>query len=355
MIQSERSTISKGSVLDSLDRTFSHAADAAGGVVERGFHLAGTDFRLRFGGKGLLGTVMPALTHLPPPRGTGPTLRVGLWDRASTGVALPDLPWSRPESLPDGGSRMRLAARVSTAFIEPDRVASFLSPGEGTGFFWIEDPSAVSHSERGAPLRFIISWWAAAHGGQIAHAGAVGRGDRGVLLTGRGGSGKTSSALAALENGLSYAGDDYVLITQATQPLVHAVYSSAKLSPEAARRFPRIFASGWSVAGHPEEKEIAFIHQLRPERVALGFSIKAILVPTVEVRRHTSLQPVSRARALAALAPSTILQLPGAGGGALEAMSRLVRSVPTYALRVGSDLDGVAAAISEALQTGGGS
>jgi hypothetical protein len=53
--------------------------------------------------------------------------------------------------------------------------------------------------------------------------------------------------------------------------------------------------------------------------------------------------------ALAALAPSTVFQLPGGGGRELAALAGLVRTVPVWELHAGTDLDGVVAALDQIL------
>src|SRR5690606_32523602 len=65
------------------------------------------------------------------------------------------------------------------------------------------------------------------------------------------------------------------------------------------------------------------------------------------VRAESSLEPVSPARALAALAPSTLLQAPGAGQAALDRLAQLVASVPCHSLQAGSDLEALAALLAE--------
>jgi hypothetical protein len=61
------------------------------------------------------------------------------------------------------------------------------------------------------------------------------------------------------------------------------------------------------------------------------------------------LKPASPAAGLAALAPSTIFQLPGAGKEAFQAMGQLVRQVPCYQLNLGTDIGEIPEVILELL------
>src|SRR5205807_9910 len=82
------------------------------------------------------------------------------------------------------------------------------------------------------------------------------------------------------------------------------------------------------------EKSVFYVGERLPERMAEGFPLEAIVAPHVTGAepRHT---PLGAAGALAALAPSTLLQLVPAEPQALSAMAGLVSRVPTFGLEVG--------------------
>jgi hypothetical protein len=92
-----------------------------------------------------------------------------------------------------------------------------------------------------------------------------------------------------------------------------------------------------------------YVDNLLPEGVARGFPLKAVLLPCVTGLEDTRLEPASPADALLALAPSTILQLPGAGGAALRLLAAVAARLPCYWLRLGTDLDRAAGAIQDLL------
>ena len=73
------------------------------------------------------------------------------------------------------------------------------------------------------------------------------------------------------------------------------------------------------------------------------------MLPQVTGRPTTSVQSVSPMTALKALAPSTLLQLPGAGQASFQAMARLVRQVPCYTLALGTDLAQIPVVITDLL------
>src|SRR5205807_9852223 len=96
---------------------------------------------------------------------------------------------------------------------------------------------------RAVPLRPLLGWVLASPGRHLVHAGAVGSEGQGVLLAGSGGAGKSTTAVACVEAGMSYVGDDYVLLSTGEPPAAHAIYGTAKLDRRSLATLPDL-ASG---------------------------------------------------------------------------------------------------------------
>jgi hypothetical protein len=228
---------------------------------------------------------------------------------------------------------------------------SVLDETAAEAWFWAPSPAAMASWDSAAPLRAILHWWLGGEGVLQLHGGAIGTADRGLLLVGRGGSGKSTTALACVAAGLRYAGDDYVAVELAPEPVVHSLYSTAKLDPEQLARFP---ALGQAVAnpGHASgEKAVILVGRSRPRALVARFPLAAVLVPRLALSRpETRVVPLPAPAALTALAPSTLLQLHPPQPGALAEMARLVRRVPCFALELGSDVERIADALSGLLE-----
>jgi hypothetical protein len=131
---------------------------------------------------------------------------------------------------------------------------------------------------------------------------------------------------------------------------VHALYSSVKVRSDTVARIaldPELIANP---DRPPEEKAIVFLAQHRPERLVAAAPVKAIAVPIITGRVATEVRPISGARALRELAPSTLFQLPGHGQQSVRSMAEVVRAVPSYALEVGTDPGQVAGALRGLLE-----
>jgi hypothetical protein len=321
--------------LDRMAAAFSDAVDRAG-AIQRAYRVAGETVLLEFAGPALVGDILPSLEHLAP-GASAPTLTVRLWDSSSTRIALPEMRWARPTRDPTATSPPMRSAR------QPDSgVTSFLDEERATAYFWAPDPQSLTIADRGTPLRFILHWWMAARGSQLVHGGAVGEEDGGVLLVGKGGAGKSTTALACVGSALRFAGDDNVLVRlTGGQFVAHALYNSAKLLHEDTHRFPAMFPAPRDGEVRSGDKTLTFVHRSNPSSVVREFPVRALLMPTIGYGPTSSIRPSGAAAALAALAPSTILSLPGSGPATLSALARIATGVPSYVLELGSDLRAV--------------
>lgn len=337
-----------------LGEQFEQATRAVGEIVEHRLDMGGQKLLLRFAGPGLVGRIMPAFRHLRQPSSPQqPVLTVSLWDSATTGVVMPPPPWSHDDYRERGEVRGYNDERFRTAFSLGSGVLSLLDTACGRAYFWVRDAESLAYWESGAPLLTLLHWWFGHEQKQLLHAAAVGYPKGGVLLVGRGGSGKSTTALAALQAGLSYAGDDYCLLEPGPQPRVHSLYSSAKLNLDNLQRFPQLGQLFADARCRMEEKALVFLNHYCPERLINGFPLRAILLPRVKGGETSSLEAVAPGKAMKALAPSTIFQLSGAGADSFRIMTELVQKVPCYQLNLGTELESVSQCITDLLSVKG--
>ena len=217
-------------------------------------------------------------------------------------------------------------------------ILCMLDIDRGLALYWCRDAQKIPAYERSAPIRTLIHWWMREHNRQLIHGGAVGTATGGVLLVGRGGSGKSTTALACLDAGFSYVSDDYCLVASRPTPYVYSLYNSAKLKREDIDRFPNLAPAIQDQPMPQMDKAVFWLHNHCPEKIEIGFPVHAILWPQVTSRALTSVRETSAATGLRALAASTIFQLPGAGQQDFQNMIRLVKEIPNYVLELGSDI-----------------
>jgi hypothetical protein len=319
-----------------LEAAFGHAA-ASAPVEERSFRVGGHQVLLRFAGKGMVPSIAPAFAHLAAPTIREPELVVDIWDSASTGAVAPMRPTVDPSS-PAGAFYYFEDPPLRGVFQPGMQALSAVDLRTDRAWYWVADPRDLPYWERAAPIRQILHWWMATRGHQQVHSGAVGTPDGGVLLVGKGGSGKSTCSLASLVSELRYAGDDYTMVSLEPRPWVHSLFSSGKVDPENLWRVPHLVPAVSNAEHLAREKAVVFVDQHFPDRPIDGFPLSAIVLPTITGGPRTRALPTSRAAALTALAPSTVFQLHTAGSEALQYMARLARRVPAFVLELGTDV-----------------
>ena len=220
------------------------------------------------------------------------------------------------------------------------KLLTVLERSSGRAWQVKRDDSPLPFWEIGSPLRFLLHEWFADQGLQMVHGACVGTADGGVLLAGKGGVGKSTTALLCAAAGLRYVGDDYCLADPG-RGWIHSLYATGKIkSADDVLRLPElrgraINADSFQRGG--TAKAVVSAAELWPDQLAEGLPLRAILVPQVELSAPTELMACSAGEALLALLPSTVGQLPAAGEADCRRLAALCEGVPSFRLRLGAD------------------
>lgn len=318
--------------------------------------LLGEDERLcvRFGSPALADYVGAVFAHLPiaPPDGRKPDFTIDAWDEANCHVPAPVSPWGTADyddhgELRQSGWPPTLRARFNVH----SGVLSMVDATRRAAIWWTRDATRLVEYERAAPFAILLHWWhlhcPPPEGPPFlaVHAAAVGTRDGGgLLLVGRGGSGKSTTTLACLAAGFQSAGDDYCLLRPTTpRPTAVSLYSSAKMSDGMLARFPCFTPAVANPQRPPGEKVLLLLAKDFSSRCVPTLPLRAILLPRVQAgSAETRLVPASAAAALQALAPSTIFLFQrrrGEGAVLLSQLADVTRRLPAFHLQLGAEAD----------------
>ena len=311
--------------------------------------LGGHSIRFSFAGDSLVPAILPAFEHLERESVPSPDLTICLGDLAASDVAL-EFPGGAPlaDEGPGGAMWRHEDARFFVLSQRETASLSLLDAEEKLGFYWTRDAARLPWYESSFPLRHLLAGFFRRRHQYVIHAAAVGDENGAVLIVGKGGSGKSTAALAGATNGLFYLGDDYSLVAIEPRPRVWSLYSSAKANLDTLNWFPELLPLVHRSNG-VEEKSSLLLNRSKGLRFAESRPIRAVLWPRITGRAETSLKPASSAALLLALAPSSILQTPGGVDSFLRALSQLVQSVPAFVLEAGNDPARLALAIKNLL------
>jgi hypothetical protein len=185
-------------------------------------------------------------------------------------------------------------------------------------------------------MRMLLHWFCETTGLVLVHAAAVGWDSRAVLLAGRGGTGKSTTAMLAVQSGFSFLGDDYVILDNARGPAVLSTYNSVKFRWEMLERLP--LAGKLSVNDpQADEKGYFYMDKTHPDSLAIKLPLKAILLPAIERRSKTTFVRFPSTKGLLSLAASSIFQMPGSGRLTLKRLADILRDTPVYQMSLGTD------------------
>ena len=315
---------------------------------------------LRMKGAALAEATLPALAHLAAPVDAQrkPDITFHLWDGAETGVWPPRPPFNSEEYSRYGHRAIAYNGSISLMHALWDGMLYAYDRTSQQGCFWCRDASQLSIYERAAPLQTLFHWALREVGWQVVHAAAVGTEAGGVLLVGNTGAGKSTTALALLEQhsdhapALRYLSDDKCLVRLTPQPEAFALFSSAKLKVDMLDRFPtfRTLIQGWD-GNYKAGKGLAFLHSTYAERMIQRFPVRALVTPRIAHLQQPRLTPVRGAEVFRVLGPSTVIWLPGAEGDNYRFTAELVRTLPCYALDLAVDPARNSAAVQELLES----
>jgi hypothetical protein len=203
---------------------------------------------------------------------------------------------------------------------------------------WTASADLLPDWEDSFPLRTILHWMSVGRPCCLAHAAVVEKSGRGVLLTGRGGSGKSTTTVAAVLSGMRTCGDDFVMVDLAASgAIAYSLYDTVKLDEASLQRFAELrpkVANPQRAAG---QKARVHLGDLMPDRLLESVPLIAIVQPVITDDAQPSLRKVDPGVVLRALAPSTLFLLRGEETILADKLAQLVRALPAWQLRLTRD------------------
>ena len=239
-------------------------------------------------------------------------------------------------------------------YFHDDQLWQIYNHREGFGVQWMRGADSYPPWESGAPLRVFLHWAYRFLNKRLVHAGTLGQGGRGILLAGKGGSGKSGTVVGGIVHGLDSVGDDYVLVEMGSQEAyAYPLFRTLKQDLEGLNRLglaPMV----------ADEHQVNWQnkYELRIEDFGKSFAdrleVAALVIPRITNGPVSSFAPLSRSRAMLALAPSGLMQMPGERESGVSFYSELVRRAACYELRLGTDPEEISDVIADFIDKASG-
>ena len=320
------------------------AEDAAGRTTIP-LCVAGVRIDLAFAGSRLMFDMLPALRHLVVVADSPATVTIHLWDGHTTGVKMPAPPCSNDHFTDRGDIWGFNSARYRTAFHWIEWSVNVMDLQSGEAVYWVKFADHLPYWSKASPLRTIFHWCLERTGAQLLHAAAVGDENGAVLITGKGGVGKSTTALTSLVHGLKYAADDYLAVRLDPQPTVYSLYSTAKLNAADIEKFPVLAPYVTNLQSMHGEKAVMRLYPSFEAQIMRQMPLRAVLTPRIAPLPQTGFEPAEPMTLRRAAAFTTLSQLPYAGQKTQAFIEAMIDRLPGYKIALGSDPAGVASAI----------
>jgi len=229
----------------------------------------------------------------------------------------------------------------------PEQVLYVFDRVRRRGVTWF--PEAIPAAAYGQPCEPLIHAAIKSTGWCIAHAGAVGRDGRFLLLVGPGKAGKSTATLACMRAGWDYAGDDVVLL-HPERGLVAPLFSSARLRHSGAAQFQALADTAFMVT----EDEGAPRYELRLTVPPTGGEVAAILGLRRRGSASVQIAPARAADYMGPLLRDSTARAPGCAQSMTPKLLAAGRMAPAFVVDTGTDPaavpDGLIALLGEASQ-----
>ncbi|MFC1730874.1 glycosyltransferase [candidate division KSB1 bacterium] len=309
------------------------------GEVKHYFDIGSTSVCLLFAGDRMIPHMTPALEHLRIPETNTPDATLCIWDSESSNVEMapPPCEWS---SFTDRGDIWGFnSKRIKTAFHWGEFSVNVMDLSTNTGIYWVENPGALPYWVKSSPLRTLIHWWMEKNGCQLLHAAAVGTDQGAILISGKGGAGKSTTALTCLQSGLSYISDDYLITSVDPEPTVYSLYSTAKLNVDEMHKMSFFERFAKDIVKKGQDKTILYLFPDLKQQIALKMPLRAIFIPEIKPQKESMIAPVPFWAVQGAVSFTTMSQLPNVGRHTHNYICNLCNSLPIFELELGSDLN----------------
>lgn len=309
------------------------------GGTERYYHIGPVSLCVRHIGDTLINTITPAIRHAMVNRLNTIHGIVYTLDASALKLQKPPETWPFATDTYEGHQRIHWDQESGLALNSDESrgIWQLFNLKTGQGLYWVTNEQTLPSWELGSPLRIFLHWLAMRHGYQLIHAAGLEWNGCGVLLTGRGGSGKSTTTAAAVNAGWRTIGDDFVLLTDDSRPTACCIYDTIKLTRQSLNRISVMAGKVVNIPVSADDKARVHIADNYKYQLVNEIPVNMLFVLQITNTMQTSIMPVSKAAMMNALAPTTMFMLKMGMKESFTRMSTLVNRIPCYVIKMGSN------------------
>lgn len=205
-----------------------------------------------------------------------------------------------------------------------------------TCFFCRQPSGAKEYMLYGHAMIVSFGIWAELSDMILLHSACVGAGGRGVMLSARGGGGKSTLAVSCLLDGFDFVADDYILVNRTGEPKAMPLYRTVGLNTDMAA----ILKPPMPVVSTDPERNGKLLLDASAFDFSRELPVRAIIHPVVSPTDSPMIRPAPAGPVLAGIIESTATQT-GVfrDPGPYRRMAQRLMGIPVYEILLSRDLD----------------
>ena len=174
------------------------------------------------------------------------------------------------------------------------------------------------------------------------HAAAVALDQKGLIIAGNSGQGKSTLLLHLLKEEMQYMGDDTVLLKQQSEcPEMLAFPTAIKITERTAQFFPEVStAIREMLPGKGGKYRLDM--PTNNNKLALSAKPALLILPEITANKETTIHPISHLEAAMQCIPqNTFVTENEVCRNNFDVLSQLVKNVKCYRVRLGQDMNSI--------------
>ena len=206
-------------------------------------------------------------------------------------------------------------------------------------YFISEDFSYEGLSKQGHLFVKLISQIVRTEHSALVHSAAVGIDNKGVLISAKGGSGKSTLSISCLTDNFQYVADDYLILNKVNNILYASpIYSMITLSSQIYKQLKNLKAT--FMCNNYNNTKYVFNISSYDNKLAKGLPIRAIVFPNIANVKEPSIEKTDRNRAITQLVFSTSRQMNNDKNPQyIKLLISLIENLDFYQINLSTDLN----------------